>query len=225
MSVLAGTRPVEATLRLRALPGVFHPHSDARLLASVMAKLGLARDADVLDVFTGSGVLAVSAARCGARSVTAVDVSRRAVLTARGNARRNGVRVRALRGDLFAPVAGESFDLVLANPPYLPAAEVPARGAARAWEGGPSGRVLVDRLCEEVPPRLRPHGTLLLVHSSITGERETLGRLAAGGLGAEVVSRHVGPLGPLARAALARLSDAASDPPHEEMLVIAARRG
>ena len=54
-------------------------------------------------------------------SVTAVDISRRAVLTARLNARLNGVRVRALRGDLLAPVAGEGFDLIVSNPPYVPA--------------------------------------------------------------------------------------------------------
>ncbi len=165
-----------------------------------MRERGLARGAGVLDLFTGSGVLAVAAALEGAREVTAVDLSRRAVLTARLNARRNGVgeRVRTLRGDLFAPLGDRRFDLITANPPYLPGAGAP-RGAARAWEGGSDGRVLVDRLCDGARERLVPGGTLLLMQSSLTGERETLERLAAAGLDARVTVRRRGPLGPLAR--------------------------
>ena len=103
----------------------------------------LSRGASVLDVFTGSGVLGVSAALLGARAVMATDISWRAVLNARMNALLNGVQLRARRGDLFAPVAEERFDLVLANPPYVPGAddELPAGGAERAWEGGRSGRL------------------------------------------------------------------------------------
>jgi release factor glutamine methyltransferase len=190
-----------ATLRVATLPGVFRPHSDARLLAAVMRERGLARGAATLDLFTGSGVLAVAAAREGARAVTAVDLSRRAVLTARLNARRNGVRVRALRGDLFGPVAGERFDLVVANPPYLPGDDaLPQGGAARAWEGGADGRALVDRLCLDVAAHLTPGGRLLLVQSSLTGERETRRLLSAAGMAPAVVARRRGPLGPLARA-------------------------
>ncbi|HEX8052467.1 MAG TPA: 50S ribosomal protein L11 methyltransferase, partial [Thermoleophilaceae bacterium] len=74
-------------MRLLRLPGVFKPPSDSWLLARAMRDRGLARDARVLDVFTGSGVLAVAAALAGAREVTAVDVSRRAALCARVNGR------------------------------------------------------------------------------------------------------------------------------------------
>ena len=55
----------------------------------------------------------------------------------------NGVKVRALRGDMLAPVDGEQFDLVLANPPYVPGASdhlPPDSGPSRAWEGGRDGR-------------------------------------------------------------------------------------
>jgi release factor glutamine methyltransferase len=218
--------PERRTVRITTLPGVFRPHSDALLLAAVLRERGLARGASVLDVFTGSGVIAVAAAREGARDVTAVDLSRRAVATVRLNARRNGVRVRALRGDLFAPVGAERFDLILANPPYLPGDdELPRAGAARAWEGGAGGRALVDRLCDRARDRLAPGGRLLLVQSSLTGEAETLGRLAAAGLRAAVLARRRGPLGPLARArsraleAGGRLGRGCDE---EELLVIAA---
>ena len=90
------------------------------------------RDADVLELGTGSGAIGVAAAQCGARSVTVVDVSRRALVTATINARLNGVRVTPRRGDLFAPVAGRQFDLVVSNPPYLPSDDIPTRGRRRA---------------------------------------------------------------------------------------------
>src|SRR3712207_1081887 len=129
------------------LPGVFKPISDSEFLADVLREQTLPPRASVLDLCTGSGILALTAALRGARSVTAIDVSRRAVLTARLNARLNGVRVRALRGDLFNPVAGQRFDAIVSNPPYVPAAtdELPDRGPERAWDAGRDGRALLDR--------------------------------------------------------------------------------
>ena len=215
-------------LRLHILPGVFRPRSDAELAARVLARHRLVVGADVLDLFTGSGVLAISAARLGARSVTAVDLSRRAQLSTRWNARRNGVTLQALRGDLFAPVNGRRFDVIVANPPYLPGGdELPRRGAARAWEGGPEGRTLVDRLIDGAPRHLRDAGVLVIVQSSLTGEELTMQRLAEHGLGPEVLTRHRGPLGPLARARADRLRAIGAleaDDDREEVLVIGARR-
>jgi release factor glutamine methyltransferase len=169
----------------------------------------------VLDVCTGSGIVAVSAALAGAE-VTAVDVSDRAVLAARLNARLNGVRVRALRGDLLDPVADERFDLIVSNPPYVPAdGELPGRGLERAWRAGPDGRAVLDRLCEEAPRLLASGGAMLLVHSSLCGEDATLERLRAGGLEPEVVERRRGPLGPLMRERFPAVGE-------EELLVIRA---
>jgi release factor glutamine methyltransferase len=207
---------------------VFEPPSDSWLLVDVMRERGLARDAKVLDVFTGSGVLAVAAGRAGARSVTAVDISRRAALCARVNGRLNGTRVRGLHGSLFDPVEGQEFDLITANPPYVPSAddELPRAGAARAWEGGRDGRLLVDAFSERAAEFLTPGGTVLMVVSSLTGERETLDALRAGRLEPEVVARHRGPLGPLVSARaemLERRGLLAPGEREEEMLVIAAR--
>jgi release factor glutamine methyltransferase len=186
-------------VRIFTLPGVFQPHSDTWLLAELLREQTLGPRASVLDVCTGSGALAVCAARRGVRDVTAIDRSRRAVWTARMNARLNGVRVRALRGDLFAPVAGQRFDAIVSNPPYVPAAtdELPARGPQRAWDAGVDGRLLLDRICREAPAHLRPGGFVLLVHSSVCGADLTLAQLRQGGLEADVVARRRGPLGPL----------------------------
>jgi release factor glutamine methyltransferase len=159
------------------------------------------RGARVLDVCTGSGVVAVGAALGGAAEVVAVDVSLRAVLTAQLNALLNGVRVDGRRGDLLEPVAGERFDLITSNPPYLPGPQsLPTHGKRRAWEGGPDGRAFLDRLIAAAPAYLHPGGVLLLTHSSVCGLELTSERMRAAGLRPEVLSRHRGRFGPLLRA-------------------------
>jgi release factor glutamine methyltransferase len=190
----------------------------------------LADGASALDVCTGSGVLAIAAAQAGCRAVTAIDVSRRAVMAVRLNAALNRVRIRALRGDLFAPVSGQRFDLIVSNPPYLPSPqdELPRRGLARAWEAGHDGRAILDRICAEAHEHLNPGGLMLLVHSELCGEQATLTALRSRGLRAEVVYRHQGKLGPIMRDRAQWLHERGllNDPGEqsEEMLVIKAER-
>jgi release factor glutamine methyltransferase len=190
-------------VRLVTLPGVFRPISDTWLLADALDREALPAGARVLDLCSGSGALAIRAALGGPRrAVTAVDVSRRAVLTIRLNAALNGVRVQARRGDLLGAVAGERFDAIVSNPPYVPAAsdELPTRGPERAWDAGRDGRALLDRICSAAPEHLRPSGVLLVVHSSLLGLESTAEALAAAGLEVDVAARERGPLGPLMRA-------------------------
>jgi release factor glutamine methyltransferase len=212
-------------VRLVTLPGVFRPISDTWLLADALDREPLPPGARVLDLCSGSGALAIrAAARDASRQVTAVDVSRRSVLTIRINAALNGVRVRAVRGDLLNAVAGERFDAIVSNPPYVPAAtdELPARGLARAWDAGRDGRALLDRICAEAPACLNPGGVILLVHSSLLGYEPTAEPLSAAGLAADVAVREPGPLGPLMRAR----RDAGLIPPvdEEEVLVVRGRK-
>jgi len=199
---MADSSPI---VRLFTLPGVFRPRPDSWMLARALAAEKLAPGARVLDVCTGSGVLAITAARRGAQA-TAIDISRRAVLCARVNARLNGVRVRTLRGDLLSAVGAARFDAIVSNPPYLPGdPDLPRRGAERAWEGGHDGRALLDRLCAQAPRHLAPGGVLLVVHSSLCGTDSTLDMLRDRGLQAEVIARHQGSFGPLLRARAAGL--------------------
>jgi release factor glutamine methyltransferase len=158
-----------------------------------------------LDLFTGSGVVAVAAAQGGAES-WAVDLSRRAVACATVNGALNGVRVRARRGDMFSPLGGRTFDLIAANPPYVPGVDPGrARGAARAWEAGADGRELLDRFLEEAPAHLAPGGRVAVVHSSIIDIDETLDRLAAAGLEGRIAAQEEGRFGPLMRERVAHL--------------------
>lgn len=181
-------------------PGVYTPQEDTDLLAEALSEEPLPPGADVLDVGTGSGALALHAARRGLR-VTAVDVSRRAVWAARINARLSGLRVRILRGNLFEPVRGRTFDVILANPPYVPVpdADPAPRGAARAWDAGHDGRLILDRICREAPACLRPGGVLLVVHSALSGPERTVTLLRAAGLKASMTRRRRIAFGPVLR--------------------------
>jgi release factor glutamine methyltransferase len=193
---------------------VFAPRSDAGdLIDAALPRV----DGDLLDVCTGSGVVALSLAP-RARSALAVDRSRMAVAAARANAVLNRRRVRVLRGDLFDPVRGRRFDCVVANPPYLPTAgatRLPA--GSPAWDGGRDGRAILDRLCREAAAHLRPGGRLLLVHSSLVDEGRTLEVLAHAGMEPSVVASRSGPLGPLARALV-------PDQESERIVVLEGRR-
>ncbi|MEW2316385.1 HemK2/MTQ2 family protein methyltransferase [Streptomyces bauhiniae] len=181
-------------------PGVYSPQHDTDLIARVMEKEHLDAGSDVLDLCTGSGALAVRAAARGAR-VTAVDISWRALATAWCNALLAGQSITVRHGDLVSAVPGHRYDLVVSNPPYVPAPAVspPSRGSARAWDAGPDGRVFVDRICDASAGALNRGGVLLLVHSTLCGTAPTLDRLTAAGLDATVVDRATVPFGPVLR--------------------------
>jgi release factor glutamine methyltransferase len=170
-------------------PGVYEPQQDTWLLTRAMRREEITPRTEVLDLGTGSGALALVAAWLGAR-VTAVDISWRAVLAARVNALLSGQSISVRRGDLTAAVPGRRFDLVVSNPPYVPSPDAGTpRGAARAWDAGWDGRLLLDRICDAGTALLRPDGVLLVVHSALCGVDDTLARLSAAGLDASVTDR------------------------------------
>ena len=200
------------------IPGVFRPRSDTRLLAR--AACGEGAPERILELCAGPAFAGITAAQRHGAHLTTVDMSRRAVLNARLNARLNGVRIDARRGDLFDAVQGELFDLILANPPYVPS----TAPGERAWDGGENGRAVLDRICALAPEHLEPGGTLLLVHSEVCGTRATLGAYADRGLLADIAERERGPLGPLLRAQRAALeADGRLQPGQELEEVIVAR--
>ncbi|MGY5034482.1 HemK2/MTQ2 family protein methyltransferase [Streptomyces sp. 900116325] len=190
-------------MKLLKPPGVYAPQEDTAMLISALRREHLSPQADVLDVGTGTGALAIAAAHHGAARVVAIDASAAAVLTARLNALLSGHAraIRVSRGDLTEPVTGLKFDMVLANPPYVPSADdrMTGRGAARAWEAGIDGRAVIDRLCAEAPALLRPGGVLLAVHSVMSNPAMTVKRLTEAELDVTVTDRRFVPFGPVLR--------------------------
>ncbi|MEU4312969.1 HemK2/MTQ2 family protein methyltransferase [Nocardia sp. NPDC024068] len=209
-------------------PGVYRPQPDTWLLARAMTEAALPAGAHVLDACTGTGALAIHAARRGAARVTAVDLSRAAVASAWLNSRLHGVRLELLCGDVTRAVDGRRFDVILANPPYVPS-ENPdrPRGAARSWDAGRHGRSLLDPLCTKMPQLLGAGGIALLVHSAVADPGASLRQLRAGGLKATVVARTVIPFGPVMRDRTGWLRTRGLIRPgqrHEELVVIRADR-
>jgi release factor glutamine methyltransferase len=144
------------------LPDVFNP--DLFFSSKFLAKqlpMYISADTSVLDMGTGSGVCAVIAARY-TKAVTAIDVNSEAVRCARINALLNHVedRIRICEGDLFSPVHGERFDVVLFNPPYFRGE--PQNDLDKAWRSND----VIERFSGELRDHLNPNGYALVILST-----------------------------------------------------------
>jgi len=124
----------------------------------------------VLDLCTGSGCLAILAARHFANaSIDAIDISKDALAVAAINVSNHGLddRIALHRGDLFAPVGNKRYDLIISNPPYVDAegmAGLPPECRAEpklAFDGGADGLDIVRRILTEAKAHLAPQGGLL----------------------------------------------------------------
>jgi len=149
-------------------PSVFNPKvpRTGAFLAAHLDARQVRADAEVLDMGTGSGVCAIFAAR-HARRVVAVDINPAAVHCARNNALLNQLehRIEVRHGDLFAPVAGERFDLIVFNPPFLRG--VPRDDRDRAWRSSD----VAERFAAGLRDHLKPSGSALVVLSTFGAAR------------------------------------------------------
>jgi release factor glutamine methyltransferase len=175
----------------RVDPEVYEPAEDTFMLAD---NLEVRQGERVLELGTGCGLLAILAAEAGAR-VVATDINTVALACAKANALAHGVadRIDFRLGNLFEPVKGERFDLVIFNPPYLPVRNDEAIGTPLdlAWEAGPEGRAIIDPFLEGLPNHLIKDGHTLFVQSSLSNIAKTLVALRTRGFKVEVVSRKL----------------------------------
>jgi release factor glutamine methyltransferase len=160
-------------LPFRVAPGVLIPRPETEhLVEKVLSLAANFPTPRIIDVGTGSGVLAIVLARhLPHAQIAATDLSSSALAIARENASRNGVfhRIRFLEGDLVAPVHRETFEIVVSNPPYIPeidrptlAVEVRDHEPALALFAGIDGLDIYRRLIPASFGALIPGGFLAL---------------------------------------------------------------
>lgn len=134
----------------------------------------IVRGKAVLDLGCGTGLFAIAAAKMGASEVWATDINPAAVDCTRRNANRNGVEIVAKSGDLFAPVEGRMFDLIITNPPQTPGPPA-APGPKFAGE---DGLLFMSPLIKQAPAYLEKGGELLTMLISLADTRQFESRLS-----------------------------------------------
>ncbi len=139
---------------------IYEPREDSFLMLDTLAELDL-KGLKVLDMGTGSGILAAYCAKNGAE-VTASDIDTNAVRSLGGLARSLGISLQTVASDLFSEIHGE-FDFVLFNPPYLPSQQI----EDRTTDGGRKGREVIHRFLKELPKHLTRSGYGILLVSSL----------------------------------------------------------
>jgi release factor glutamine methyltransferase len=187
-----GTTTTQAAgFRLTVRPTVFHPRYfiTSQFFAAFIGRHDFSGKR-VADIGTGSGILALAAARAGAGSVVAIDVNPAAVLNASENARANGFgnRVICVGSNLLSAFApAPLFDIILSSPPSFPGE--PRDIADRAWHAGPDYRDIAA-LFEQARERLAPGGSLYVLLSSDSDLDRLSALIARAGFKARAVAER-----------------------------------
>jgi HemK-related putative methylase len=173
--------------RFLVLPSVFNPKvpRTGAFLASMINRDRVPADAEVLDMGTGSGVCAVTAAHYAGR-VVAVDINPQAVRCAAINALVNEVehKVDVRHGDLFEPIGAERFDLILFNPPFLRGA--PRNDRDRAWRSSD----VAEGFATGLTAHLKPQGCAWVLLSSFGEARHFVDEFYKRGLRVAILAER-----------------------------------
>lgn len=162
----------------------------AALLQALIERPEFVAGARVAEIGCGSGVILAALAQLGAGSVCGVDIDPAAmimgpeVLAASGA----GLRAEFRLGDVWAPLAGRQFDLVVCNPPQFPTEAATFRGRPSSWSfGGPDGRRVLDAFLRGLAAHLAPGGRAVIAHNGFVDMARTESLLAADGLGLRIL--------------------------------------
>jgi release factor glutamine methyltransferase len=159
-------------------PAVLIPRPETEVLIELaLDRMRALAAPKVVDLGTGSGIVAVSLAlECPQASIATVDLSQEAIAVARNNAGRLGAKVDFFQGDWFVPLAGQRFDLVVSNPPYVAAGDphLALNGLPHepqmALTDGADGLDCIRRIVADAPLHLNSGGWLLVEHGYDQGE-------------------------------------------------------
>lgn len=145
---------------------VYEPLEDSFLMQRWVERLVDGKS--VLDVGTGSGIQAITAYNSGAKKVVAVDIDKKAIVEAKANAKAKNVVIDFRVSDLFNNIAaGEKFDIIIFNPPYLPADDA-LKNEGVDLSGGEIGNELGIKLLKFAKKYLTNKGFILLICSSLS---------------------------------------------------------
>jgi len=173
-------------LLLHVTPAVLIPRPETEhLVEAVLGVLPADRPLRILDIGAGSGAIAIAlAVHLPRAQLTAVDLSPDALAVAVENAQRHGLahRIRFVESDLLQALAGERFDAIVSNPPYIPTADrvslhpqVRDHEPGQALFAGPMGLDIYERLILASEEALPPGGLLALEIGY--GQREAISGL------------------------------------------------
>jgi release factor glutamine methyltransferase len=160
-------------LNLKVTPATLIPRPDTELIVELaLNRIAQAQPCRVLDMGTGSGAIALAIAKNKPNAeVVAVDVSQDALAVAIENARRLDIpNVRFMQSDWFAALDGQSFELIVSNPPYIASDDIHlTQGDLRfeplsALASGADGLDDIRRIISAAPQYLASNGSLLLEH-------------------------------------------------------------
>jgi len=160
------------TVRPAIVPALRPSEYTAALIQALQADRSRVRGARVLEIGSGSGIVLAALGAMGAAALCGVDIEPDAVAAGRRLLGDLDCRAPAEfhRGDMWLPVAGRRFDLIVANLPHFPMEPVPVAGRRSTWSsGGADGRWLLDPFLEGLSVHLAPGGRAVLTHNAFVG--------------------------------------------------------
>ncbi len=161
---------------------VYYPREDSLLMAKTLENADF-RNKKCLDMGCGSGLLAIIMAKNN--DVTAVDINKEAVRATIANANKCEVKLKAFFSDLFSFIK-DSYDLIVFNSPYLPVPD----DKDITYSGGRTGREVIGRFISQVKACLNKDGRVLLLISSLTGEKTVLDAFSNNNFSARTIARE-----------------------------------
>lgn len=142
---------------------VYEPAEDSFLLESTISKY--VKNKSVIDIGSGSGILAKSAIKSGAKLVLAIDINNEAIKLLKKQ------KINSIKSDLFEKIKSK-FDVIICNPPYLPDDNLEDEESKKITTGGKKGDEFILRFLKQASTHVTHNGIILLLVSSLTPQNK-----------------------------------------------------